>query len=164
MNALQHTEKHYFTLSKAMLHTPIEITTNHTELRVCTWPSGKKSFVPPSGTIELHARLEFTGQPFPVGTTVPISTIRFPCDPEGLGTPEGFEIFSIARSVFVDCISFQDIEYLKVPAASILTASGLNAGWQSFGLVVSPVILCSPATLGTVNYNICSLQLGEPHS
>ena len=69
MNALQHTEEHYFTLSWAMLHIPIEITTNHTELRVCTWPSGKKSFMPPSGTIELHARLEFTGEPFPVGTT-----------------------------------------------------------------------------------------------
>ena len=147
-----------------MLHIPIEITTHHTALRVCTWPSGKKRFVPPSGTIELHARLEFTGEPFSVGTTVPISTNRFPCDPEGLGTSEGFEIFSITRSVFGDCMSFQDIEYLKVPVASILTASGLNAGWQSAGLVVSPVILCSPATLGTVNCNTCSLSSGQPHS
>ena len=164
MKTLQHTEKHYFTLSWAMLHIPIEITTNHTELRVCTWPSGKKSFVPPSGTIELHARLEFTGEPFPVGTTVPISTNRFPCDPEGLGTPERFEIFSITRLVFGDCISFQDIEYLKVPVASILTASGLNEGSRSAGLVVSPIILCSTETLGTVNCNICSLQSGQPHS
>ena len=84
--------------------------------------------MPPSGTVELHARVEFTGEPFPFGTTAPISINRSPCDPEGMGTPEGFEIFSITLSVFDDCISFQDIEYLNVPMASILTAAELNAG------------------------------------
>ena len=70
-----------------VLHIPIEISTNHTELHVYTWPSGEKSFVPPTGIIELYVRVKFTGEPFPVGTTVAISTDRFPCDPEDLDTP-----------------------------------------------------------------------------